>query len=80
MAVQVHACLIGNWVNLSDDPDCKIGENHASPSIWWEESAKIYSPFSRAKAHTMYEQDYVHIHYKGVDYRIHPMFIQIVKS
>ncbi|MCM3131844.1 hypothetical protein M3629_03560 [Paenibacillus polysaccharolyticus] len=80
MATQVHACLVGNWVNLTDDPDCKMGKHKTSPFIWWEENADIYSPFKRAKENTMYQQDYVNIHYKCADYRIHPMFIQIVST
>lgn len=76
----IHACLIGNWVNLCDDPDCKMGPNRSHPEIWWEENAVIWSPFSKEDEHTMYQQDYVHICYLGKDYRIHPMFIQIVES
>ncbi|GAA0118886.1 hypothetical protein UT300017_11500 [Clostridium sp. CTA-17] len=74
----IYACLIGNWVNLCDDPNCKMGPNHASPQIWWEEKAEIWSPFKKEDEHTMYQQDYIYINYLGKDYRIHPMFIQIV--
>jgi hypothetical protein len=80
MATEVYACLCGEWVNLNDDPDCKIGENHASPYIWWEENAIVWSPLKREEEHTMYQQDHVYIHYKNADYRIHPMFIQIKSS
>ncbi|CAG5775670.1 Uncharacterised protein [Streptococcus pneumoniae] len=52
---EIHACLCGNWVNLSADDDCVMGPNMS-----------------------MYHQDYIYIHYRGADYRIHPMFIQIV--
>lgn len=75
---KIYACLIGNWVCLNDDPDCKIGEHHASPFVWWEESAKIWAPFKREKEHSLYQFDYVNIHYQGKDYRINPIFIQIV--
>jgi len=77
---KIYACLIGNWVNLNDDPECKMGENRVSPPIWWEENAVIWSPFVKEKEHTMLQQDYIHINYKGADYRIHPTFIQIVIS
>ncbi|MDQ0158851.1 hypothetical protein [Alkalibacillus salilacus] len=77
MATKVHACLAGNWVTLNEDPDCKIGERLTSPNTWWEENAKIFSPHKRGEENTMYELDYVHIHFKGVDYRINPIFIQI---
>jgi len=80
LAVQVHACLLGNWVNLTDDPGCKIGESGSSPFVWWEEGAKIWSPHTREEQHTMYQLDYVHIVYKDIDYRINPLFIQIVNN
>ncbi|MEG1619995.1 MAG: hypothetical protein RR335_10605 [Eubacterium sp.] len=78
----IHACLVGNWVNLCNDPECKIGEDRTSPLIWWEENAEIYAPSSRNKKseNSMYSLDYVHIYYKGADYRINPMFIQVVTT
>lgn len=75
---KVYACLAGDWVCLNDDPDCSMGEHRQSPFIWWEEGAEIYAPISRDKADTMYSLDYVHIFYRGKDWRINPMFIQIV--
>ncbi|MCR1993500.1 hypothetical protein NSA31_17330 [Bacillus subtilis] len=80
MATHVYACLCGEWVNLSSDPDCKMGDRMTSPNIWWEEDARIFSPISKEQEHTMYQQDFVHINYKNADYRIHPMFIQIKHS
>ena len=76
---KVYACLIGNWVCLNDDPDCKIGGEMKSPDIWVEEGAIVYSPVSRTEeqADSYYYLDYVYIHYRGVDYRINPMFIQV---
>ena len=78
MAKNVYANLLGEWVNLSADPDTKMGELIVSPQQWWEESAPIYSPKVRQNYDTQYEMDYVHIHYKGRDFRINPIFIQIV--
>lgn len=75
---QVHACLLGEWVNLHDDPNCVIGEDRLSPSQWWEEGANVWYPNVREQEHTVYNQAYVHIFYKDIDYRIHPHFIQIV--
>ncbi|ARK23268.1 hypothetical protein SporoP37_00230 [Sporosarcina sp. P37] len=80
MATNVYACLCGDWVNLNDDPDCKMGGNLSSPSTWWEEGAEIWSPINREKKDTLYELDYIWIHYKGKDYRINPMYLQIVES
>lgn len=76
----VYACLLGEWVNLHDDENCVMGPRMTSPSTWWEENAELWSPIQKSKANTMYQQDYVMIHYKGRDYRIHPSFIQIVSS
>ncbi|CCW39582.1 TPA: hypothetical protein VBA75_002000 [Streptococcus agalactiae] len=77
---EVHACLCGKWVNLSEDPACKMGIHMTSPNIWWEENAELYSPIVKDEADTMYQQDYIVIHYQNADYRIHPMFIQIVEK
>lgn len=49
----IYACLIGDWVNLGDDPNCKVGGNHQSPIIWWEENAEIWSPINKEQEHTM---------------------------
>lgn len=56
---EIHACLCGNWVNLSADDDCVMGPNMASPYIWWEENAELYSPISKPEANSMYHQDYI---------------------
>lgn len=76
----IYACLAGNWVNLCDDPNCKIGPHYKSPTIWYEENAEIYSPIKKEEDDTLYQLDHVYIHYLGKDYCIHPIFIQIVKS
>ena len=75
---KIYACLLGDWVCLNDDPDSIIDRNGQSPFTWWEEGAPIYAPFSRSRENSLYELDYVDIHYKGKDYRINPIFIQIV--
>ena len=69
---KIYACLIGNWVCLNDDPNCVIGEHMQSPDMWWEENAPIWSS-NKKKEHTLYELDYVMIHYNGTDYRINPI-------
>lgn len=77
---KVYACLMGNWVCLNDDPDCKFVDLNQSPALWWEEGAGIYAPNTRKKdeENTLYNLNYVNILYKGKTYRINPMFIQIV--
>lgn len=77
---KVYACLLGEWVCLSDEDDCIMGPHHSSPSIWWEENAELYSPIKKPESDTMYHQDYIYISYKKKDYRIHPMLIQIVSE
>lgn len=76
----VYACLTGNWACLNDDPECVMGHRRTSPNIWYEENAEIFSPFKRDSEHTYYQLDYVHIFYHGKDYRINPIFIQIVEE
>jgi hypothetical protein len=77
---KIYACLIGNWVCLNDDPNCKIGGNLSSPNTWWEENAEIWAPFKKLEENTLYQLDYINIHYKGSNYRINPIFIQIVTT
>ena len=74
---KVYACLLGNWVCLNDDPDCRIGDKSGA-YLWFEEKAPIYSPRVKDEEHSYYGLDYVNIHYFGKDYRINPIFIQIV--
>ena len=69
---KVYACLAGEWVCLNDDPDSKISEYGKSPYLWWKEGAPIYSPCNKDKEleHSFYGLDYVHVYYKGNDWRI----------
>lgn len=76
----IYANLLGEWVNLSDDENCVMGSNRARPFVWWEENAEIWSPHKRDEEHTMYQLDYVWIHYRGRDYRINPIYLQIVED
>ena len=80
--LKIYACLAGEWVCLNDDPDCVISEWHKSPYIWWEEGAPVYAPDKRPDdlLDTSYGLDYVHIYYKGNDWRINPIYIQIVNG
>lgn len=79
---KIYACLAGKWVCLNDDPKCVISDCHKSPFCWWEEGAPIFAPAERSHnehvEHTFYGLDYVNLHYDGKDYRINPIFIQIV--
>lgn len=75
---KVYACLLGEWVNLCDDEHCKMGEHMQTPTLWYEENAPIWAPNSKETEHSYYQLDYIYINYKGKDYRINPIFIQIV--
>lgn len=76
--IKIYACLIGDWVCLNDDPDCKMGSLRTSPSLWWKENADVWAPFKREKENFLYDLDYVNVIYKQTQYRINPLFIQIV--
>lgn len=76
----VYACLIGNWVCLNDDPNCVMGHNRVKPFQWYEENAEIWAPLKREKEHCYHDLNYIHIFYQGKDYRINPIFIQIVSE
>lgn len=76
---EIHACLCGKWVNLSDDSECVIREYRQDPITWRKEGSPIWSSGDR-KSNSYESLDYVNIHYRGRDYRINPIFIQIVRS
>lgn len=77
---KVYACLLGEWVCLNDDHNCTIGNDGASPSSWWNNGAPIYAPSTHPKEYeeSLYYQNYVNIKYNGIEYRINPIFVQIV--
>ena len=77
---KVYACLVGNWVCLNDDSTCVMGNHRVHPSQWYAENAEIYAPFKREQEDSYYELNYVQIFYQGKDYRINPIFIQIVSE
>lgn len=74
---RIHACLLGEWVCLNDDPDCKVGVNMLSPSMWYEENAELWAPNNKTQEHSYYQMDYLELIYKGKSYRINPIFIQL---
>lgn len=78
--MEIYACLAGDWVCLNDDPNCRIGPHMQSPSLWYQEGAPIYSPKEKDKEYvdSYYGIDYVHIRYKGNDWRLNPIFLQIL--
>ena len=77
--MKIHACLLGEWVCLTDDPDCKIGTKLSFPQTWYKENAELWAPLNKKQEHTYYQLDYVELIYKGTSYRINPIFIQITE-
>ncbi len=77
---KVYACLTGNWVCLNDDPECLMGINRVKPSLWFEEGSVVYAPHNRETENSYCGLNYVHIFYHNKDYRINPIFIQIVEE
>ena len=80
---KIYACLCGEWCCLNDDPECVMGSNYKTPSLWYEEGAEIADKASNdcVVAHnkdSYYNMNYIEIHYRGKDYRINPIFIQVV--
>lgn len=74
---KIYACLAGNWVCLNDDPTCTVGNKGLSPSAWYEAGAPVFAPAKR-EPDKYCQLDYVDIRYKGVEYRINPIFIQVI--
>ena len=71
--VRVYACLLGEWVDITEDgtvADCQ------NPVKYFEEHM-VYQENSRYA--DCFKYDYIHVQYQGKDYRINPEFIQIVK-
>lgn len=82
---KIYACLCGEWHCLDDDPNCVIGPNLQPPYIWYEEGAEVcvnnfYTSNELNCESSYYNLDYVKIHYNNKDYRINPIFIQIVSE
>lgn len=75
---KIYACLIGNWVCLSDDPDCRMGRNLEHPSLWFNNDSNINALTKRYEDDSFSELDSIRIIYKDVTYTINPIFIQLV--
>lgn len=64
---KVYACLLGEWVNLSESDNVVIDNSYTDANLWYTEVGQ-----------TMFDYNYIHIGYDGVDYKIHPSFIQVL--
>lgn len=77
---KVYACLIGNWVCLNDDPECRIGSKRSTPAVWLKDGGEVYSPANKELQNSLNGLDYVEVFYGKKDYKINPIYIQIVKE
>lgn len=66
-----YACLAGNWVDITDTG--KVEDQ--TPSVFFEEQLKYNNGSLVAEC---FKYDYINIQYDGKNYRINPVFIQIV--
>lgn len=71
---RIYANLLGVWTDITDDGTV---EDHQRPSVYFDENL-FYE--GNSKVAKYFEYDYIHVQYKGKDYRIHPSMIQIVED
>ncbi len=72
--MRVYACLLGEWIDITDTGT--VADNQ-EPVKYFQEHLN-YSNNSRYA--DCFAYDYIHIQYQGKDYRINPVFIQIVSE
>lgn len=70
--MRIYACLLGKWIDITETGT--VADNQ-DPVTYFEEHLK-YSKNSRFA--DCFQYDYIHIQYQGKDYRINPVFVQIV--
>jgi hypothetical protein len=75
---KVYACLAGNWIFTSDDPDYRYGNDRQTLDEWWLSGCPLTSPGSISQK-SLIDVPYVDIHYQGLRYRVHPSLIQFVE-
>ncbi len=61
----VYACLLGEWVSLTNTPGSLVFER--DPNLYYKEEIS-----------EMFDYDYVNVTYENKHYRIHPSLIQVV--
>lgn len=71
--MRVYACLVGNWVDITDTGTV---EDNRDPVQFFNENLRYENGSLTAEC---FKCDYIHVQYQGKDYRINPVFIQIVK-
>lgn len=66
-----YACLLGNWVDITD---CTVEDNQKA-SEYFKNNLAYGKNDKIAKC---FEYDYINIQYDNKNYRINPVFIQVV--
>lgn len=69
-----YANLLGVWTDITDEGTVEKGQSPSSyfaDNLYYENGRKVAKCF---------EYDYIHVQYRGKDYRIHPTMIQIVEE
>ncbi|HDZ8765615.1 TPA: hypothetical protein RUV27_001453 [Staphylococcus aureus] len=67
MSKHIYACLLGEWVNLSESENVVIDNSYTDANLWYKEVG-----------HKTFDYNQMHIGYNGIDYFIHPSFIQVL--
>lgn len=70
---RIYANLLGDWIDITD---CATVADNQNPSEYFEEMLAYESNSDTASC---FKFDYIHVQYKGKDYRIHPSCIQFVE-
>lgn len=63
----VYACLLGEWVNLSESNDVVIDNAYTDANLWYKKQID-----------SLFNFNYINIKIGNVNYRIHPSFIQVL--
>lgn len=74
MDIKVYANLLGKWVCLNDDPNCRFGgEDYLTVNQWIEKIDWSFQTF-------LSDVDFVRIEFKGKTFIIHKSLITIQRS
>lgn len=61
---RVYACLLGEWIDITDTGTI---DDFRDPALWVREQLQ-----------ELFEYNYINVQYENKNYRIHPSLIQIV--
>lgn len=66
-----YACLLGEWVDITN---CTV-EDYQPAAQYFKENLEYEGNSKKAKC---FEYDYINVQYNNKNYRINPIFIQVV--